>query len=109
MVKIISTVSLKPGYDPDETYRIWVKEHVPYVKSVYSGLQGYVIGRVLHSLSGGEFYGVAQLSYETLDDAIRAQNRTLVINPPDEFLRRTTDARRVIIQEEDVMGNLKLK
>ena len=49
MVKFISTFSLKPDYDPDETYQIWVKEHVPYVKKVMiPELRQYVIGRVLH-------------------------------------------------------------
>jgi hypothetical protein len=103
MIKLISTFALKPGYDPEETYQLWIKDHIPYVKKIMSPeLKGYVIGRVLHSLSGGEFYGTVQLSYSTLDDAKRAGNR-LITNPPDEFMKRITDIRRVIIDEKDVM------
>jgi len=103
MIKLISTFALKPGYDPEETHQLWIKEHIPYVKKLMSPeLKGYVIGRVLHSLTGGELYGTVQLSYSTLDDAMRA-GRRLIANPPDEFMKRITDIRRVIIDEKDVM------
>jgi hypothetical protein len=103
MIKLISTFALKPGYDPEETYQLWIKEHIPYVKKMMSPeLKGYVIGRVLHSLTGGEFYGAVQLSYNTLEDAKKAWSR-LFNNPPDEFTKRITDIRRVIIDEKDVM------
>jgi hypothetical protein len=102
MIKVISTFGLKPGYDPEETYQLWIKEHIPYVKkTMYPELKGYVIGRVVHSLTGGEFYGTVQLSYRTLDDAKKAWGR-LLANPPDEFTKRITDIRRVIIDEKDV-------
>lgn len=103
MVKLISTFCLKPGYDPEESYQLWIREHVPYAKKMMSPeLTGYVIGRVLYSLTGGEFFGAVQLSYKTLDDAIRAIGR-LLTNPPDEFMNRIKDLRRVIIEEENVM------
>ncbi len=103
MIKVISTFGLKPGYDPEETYQLWIREHVPYVKkTMQPELKGYVIGRVVHSLTGGEFYGSVQLSYQTLDDAKTAWDR-LLANPPDEFTKRITEIRRVIIDEEEVM------
>lgn len=101
MVKTISTLSLKPGYDPNETYQIWLKDHVPYVKRNSTGMKRYVIGRVVHNLTGGEFYGAVQITYETLEDAIRSGNNVWE-HGPDEFMKRTTNVRRVIIQEEDV-------
>jgi hypothetical protein len=101
MIKIISTLSLKPGYDPDETFELWIREHVPYVKSIYPKLEGYVIGRVLKSITGGEFYGAVQLSFSEARDAIR-DGKKIFANPPDEFMNRTTNVRRVVIQEADV-------
>jgi hypothetical protein len=103
MIKLISTFGLKPGFDPEETYQLWIREHVPYVKkTMHPELKGYVVGRVVHSLTGGEFYGAVQLSYNTLDDAKRAWSR-LLANPPDEFTKRITDIRRIIIDEKDIM------
>lgn len=103
MIKLISTFGLKPEFDPEETYQLWIKEHIPYVKkTMHPELKGYVIGRVLHNLTGGEFYGAVQLSYNTLEDAKKAWSR-LFNNPPDEFTKRITDIRRVIIDEKDVM------
>ena len=103
MVKVISTFGLKPGYDPEETYQLWIKEHVPYVKkTMHPELRGYVIGRVVQSVTGGEFFGAVQLSFETAEGAKRALNR-LLASSEDDFMRRITDFRRVIIEERDVM------
>ncbi len=103
MVKVISTFGLKPGYDPEETYQLWIKEHVPYVKkTLHPELRGYVIGRVVQSVTGGQFFGAVQLSFATVEDARRALNR-LLTGPEDEFMKRITDFRRVIIEERDVM------
>jgi len=103
MIKLISTFGLKPGYDPEETYQLWIKKHVPYIKKLMSPeLKGYVIGRVVHNPGKGEnFFGSVQLSYSTLDDALKAVAR-LLSNPPDEFMKRMADVRRVIIEEEDM-------
>ena len=104
MVKLITSFRLKPGFDPEETYQLWLKKHVPYVKTVMSPeLKGYVVGRVVHSPGkGDEYFGAVQLSYDTVEDAARALGR-LLSNPEDEFMQRVTDFRRVIIEEKDVM------
>jgi hypothetical protein len=104
MVKMVTSFRLKPGFDPEESYQLWLKKHVPYVKTVMSPeLKGYVVGRVVHSLAkGDEYFGVVQLSYDTVEDAVRALGR-LLSNPEDEFMQRMTDFRRVIIEEKDVM------
>jgi hypothetical protein len=102
MIKYVSIFRLKPGHDPEESYQLWVNEHVPYVKKMMPELKGYIVGKVVHEFSNGEFYGSVQLSYNTLDDAKTAWSRILA-NPPDEFMKRITDIRRVIIEEKDVM------
>ena len=102
MVKVISTFRLKPGFDPDENYQLWINEHVPFVKkTMHPELKGYVIGRVVHSMTGGEFFGAVQLSFDTVEDAKRALNR-LHTGPHDEFMKRINDFRRVVIEERDV-------
>jgi len=32
MVKFIAVIRIKPGYDPEETWQIWTKEHAPRTK-----------------------------------------------------------------------------
>jgi len=105
MVKYISIFRLKPGYDPQESYQIWMNEHVPYVKEVMSPeLTGYVVGRVVHDMTNEEkFFGSVQLSFENLDDAKKAWEK-MFNNPPDELYKRITDIRRVIIEETDVFS-----
>ena len=104
MVKLITTFRLKPGFDPDESYQLWINKHVPYVKKMMSPeLQGYIVGRVLHTPGKGEeFFGAVQLSFDTIEDSKRALNR-LLTGPEDEFMKRITDFRRVVIEERDVM------
>ena len=34
MLKRIRTFGVKPGYDPEETYQLWIKEPVPYSKKL---------------------------------------------------------------------------
>jgi len=102
MVKVISTFGLSEGYDPEETYQLWIREHIPYVKQrLHPELKGYIIGRVVHSLTGGEFFGSVQLSFESTKEAIRAYDRLLA--NPDEFTGRICNIRRIIIEEKDVM------
>jgi len=105
MVKYISIFRLKTGYDPQESYQIWMNEHVPYIKKVMSPeLTGYVVGKVVHDMTKGEkFFGSVQLSFQSLDDAKKAWNRVLD-DPPDELYKRITDIRRVIIEETDVFS-----
>jgi uncharacterized protein (TIGR02118 family) len=104
MFKLISTFGLKPGYDPEETFKLWKREHVPMIKKLmHPELKGYVIGRVVHSPGKGEkFFGSVQLSYSSQEDAMKAVNKLTSLQP-DEFMKRMADVRRVIIEEEDMM------
>lgn len=102
MISVISTFSLKQGYNPEETCNLWVEEHVPYVKKMLSPeLQGYVTGRVVQNLTGGDFFGSVRLSFRSTEDAARAFGRLL--GQPDEFINRICDIRRVIVEETNVM------
>jgi uncharacterized protein (TIGR02118 family) len=104
MVKLITTFRLKTGFDPDESYQLWINKHVPYVKETMSPeLKEYIVGRVLHTPGKGEeFFGAAQLYFDGVEDAKRALNK-LLTGPEDEFMKRITDFRRVVIEERDVM------
>lgn len=102
MVKLITTFRLKPGFDPEESYRLWIERHVPNVKErMRPELKGYIVGRVIYN-PGDEFFGAAQLSFDTIEDSKRALNR-LLTGTEDEFMKRIIDFRRVVIEEKDVM------
>ena len=103
MVKMISIFKLKPGFDPDDCYKLWKEEHTDYVKGkLKPELKKYVIGRVVNTPGGQiEDFGMAQLSFDDLDSALRALNRWWS-SPEDELKRRATDFRRWIIEEEEV-------
>jgi len=103
VVKYVSIFKLKAGADAEETDRVWMHEHVPYVKEVMSPeLTSYVVGKVVHDMTEGEtFYGSVQLGFRSLEDAKRAWDRMLA-KPPDRFYECITDIRRVIIEETDV-------
>jgi hypothetical protein len=59
MVKLITTLRLKPGFDRDESYQLWINKRIPYVKkTLHPELKGYVVGRVIHNpTKGDEFFG----------------------------------------------------
>lgn len=102
MVKLITTFRLEPGFDLEESYQLWIEKHVPNVKKrMYPELKGYVIGRVIHN-PRDEFFGAAQLSFDNIEDSKRALDK-LLNGPEDEFMKRITDFRRVVIEEIDVM------
>jgi hypothetical protein len=102
MVKLITTFRLRPGFDPEQSYQLWIEKHVPNVKKrMHPELKAYAIGRVVFN-PGEEFFGAAQLSFDTVEDSKRALNR-LLTGPEDEFMKRITDFRRVVIEERDVM------
>jgi uncharacterized protein (TIGR02118 family) len=102
MVKLITTFRLRPGFDPEESYQLWMEKHVPNVKKrMCPELKGYIVGKVIHN-PGEEFFGAAQLLFDSVEDSKRALNR-LLTGTEDEFMKRINDFRRVVIEERDVM------
>ena len=103
MVKLITIFKLKPGFDPDDCYKLWKEDHTEYVKGkLKPELKKYAIGRVVNTPGGQtEDFGIVQLSFEDLDSALSALNR-LWSSPEDEFMRRVPDWRRWIIEEEEI-------
>lgn len=104
MIRYLSTLRLKPGFDPEETYRLWEEVHVPWVKKEAAGLlKRYVISRIVSVFEGEpEFFGMAQLWFDDLDTGRRVMNQMLG-SPPDEFMVRVTDRRAVFVVEEKEM------
>ena len=100
MVRFLSTFRLKDGYDPDETYRIWLEIHAPAVKKRYAGLlKRYVISKITRaSEDDSDYFGMAQLWFDDLETAIKA--RKDAGTHTDEFTERITDSRRVIVLDE---------
>ena len=113
MVKVVSIFKLKPGFDPDDSYRLWLEEHTVYVKAkLKPELKKYLIGRVVTNLGEKveEFgFGVVELFFEDVDSALRAMNRLWSVPGQarhnveyDEFTRRIAVLRRAIIEEKEI-------
>lgn len=104
-VTYISFFELKPGYDPEETYQVWINAHVnPMMKLMKPELKGYVIGRVVENSLGGAFYGSVRLSFDSLEDCRSALGRLrkMQAGAPDEMMKRITNITCVKVEERDV-------
>ena len=104
MVKYLSSFRIKPGFDPDETYRIWLESHAPAFKEKYLGrLKKYVIYRIEGvSEADSDLYGMVEFWFDNIDEARKAIDdvKEDVRIRPDEFAQRITDFRRMFIIEE---------
>ena len=108
MVKYTSTFGIKPGYDKEESWRLWQEIHVPRVIEILKGLiTKYVIFRLENADPGGkpELFGGIELWYKDWDSARKGVKKMLGHNPDavDEYAKRVTDLRRVFVLEEKVV------
>lgn len=102
MVKFMGIFTLKPGNDPDEYHRLWKETHTRWaIEKLSPEMKSYTIGRVVGGFGNSGIYGVAQIEFESLDDANRAFAR-LIGSPPDRFLSGI-DVKRIIIEEEPIV------
>ena len=103
MVKFLAIITLKPEYDPDETWKIWVKEHAPVSKK---GLQPEVRKYTLHRVVGTmtektRIFGVAEMLFDDAASCQRAMSRNLA-KPLDEFRKRVAHVDRVVLEGVDL-------
>lgn len=103
MVKYMGIWSLKPGFDPDETFRLWREKHTVWSKAkLLPEAKKYTIARVIDTLGQTDIYGMSQIVFEDVESARRALNRVFS-SPPDEFMaERVTNIRKIIVQEEEI-------
>ncbi len=101
MVRYLSTFRLKPGFNPEETYKIWQEVHAPRVKKIIGKwLKKYTISRIAAaSADEPQFFGMVQLWFDDIDTA-RGAMAKLASTTPDEFQARVTDRRAVLVIEE---------
>jgi hypothetical protein len=98
MVKFLAVIRIKPGYDPDETWKIWVNEHAPVSKKGLSPeVRKYTLHRVVKTLSDSDVFGVAEMLFDDVASAERAMKRNLS-KPPDEFRKRIARVDRIILE-----------
>jgi hypothetical protein len=105
MVKYIATFGLKPGYDPDESWKIWQEVHVPVVVEWLKGLiTKYTTFRLRNVDASPELFGGIELCYKDVESAEKGIKKMLHFNPDamDKFTERVTNLRRVLIVEEKV-------
>jgi len=102
MVKFLAVIRIKPGYDPDETWKIWVNEHAPVSKKgLLPEVRKYTLHRVVKTLSDSDVFGVAEMVFDDAASAERAMKRNLS-KPPDEFRKRIARADRIILEGVEI-------
>ncbi len=103
MVKYVAFASLKPGADPDEAYRVWRDKHALFCKANFlPEAKRYTLNRVISTVEGEGFYGIAEVWFDDVESAERAMKRVLGA-PPDEFMTEwMTNYKRMFVQEEDI-------
>ena len=103
MVKFLTTFRLKPGFDREESYQLWKEEHVPkFVEMLKgTGARKYVVAKLLYATDGGtEFFGMAEIWYDNLEDAMNATQYS-VARRDSAFTERIMDMRRVYVLDEE--------
>jgi len=80
MVKFMGVIRLKPGYDPDETWKLWRTEHATNYKNLARPeLKQYTINRVIKTLNNSDIYGISESVFEDIpvDCGIRGDSAGL--------------------------------
>ena len=106
MVRYVSTFGIKPGYDPEESWRVWQEVHVP---AVIEGIKGLVTKYTIFRLENADpdgkpdLFGGVEFWYKDLDCARESLKRRKPSVLNDEFAKRIINLRRVYILEEKVV------
>jgi len=102
MVKFVGLIRLKPGYDPDETWKLWQEKHTVWAKtSLLPELKKYTINRVVETMGESDVYGFSEMIFEDAESCKRAFKR-LLSGPVDEVLPRF-EVERLILEYVDVL------
>ncbi len=104
--KFTAIFGLRPGIDPDETYRNWREDHALYAKKLtLPEVRKYNINRVIHRFGDipiEDIWGFAEFWFDDLESAQRAVERVQSAPPDEPHVKRITPAKRFIVQEEEV-------
>ncbi len=104
--KFNAIFGLKPGIDPDETYKMWREEHVLYAKNLMlPEVKKYNINRVIHRFGDvqiEDIWGFAEFWFDDMESAQRAVGRIQSAQPDEFHTQRITPAKRFIAQEEEI-------
>jgi len=102
MVKFLAVIRIKPEYDSDETWKIWVNEHASVSKKGLSPeVRKYTLHRVVKTLSDSDVFGVAEMLFDDVASCERAMKRNLA-KPPDEFRKRIASVDRIILEGVEI-------
>lgn len=101
MIKFVGLIRLKPGYDPEETWKLWQTKHTVWAKkSLLPDLKKYNINRVISTIGESNVYGFSEMLFEDVDSCKRAFKR-LLESTPDEVLPRF-QLERIMLEYVDV-------
>ncbi len=104
MIKYVSFGSLRPGADPEETWKYWHEKHLPWAMEKFlPEARRYTISRVVHLFGNNhDTYALAEVEFDDFESALRASQR-LVDAPPEGLLsKRLAAPKRMLVQEEEV-------
>ena len=104
MIKYLSSFRIKPEFDPEETYRIWVESHAPAFREKYAGrLKKYTIYRIQGvSEADAGLYGMVEFRFDDMETAKKVIDEVKqdISARPDGFAQRITDFRRMFVLEK---------
>lgn len=110
MVRYHGMFGLNRGFDPDETWEVWIKEHAPWArKLMLPEVRRYTIARVIYRFDDmadygiyDDIFGMTQIYFDDVESCKRAMNRILE-GPKDEFmLTRENNLRSIIMEEREI-------
>ena len=102
MVKFVSTFRLKPGFDREESFRLWHEVHTPRIVKILQGygLKRYIVSKVLSAPEAEpDFFGFVQIWFDNLENAKKGMEYVFS-HLTDAFSERITDTRRLFVVEE---------
>ena len=102
MIRSITLLKLRPGIDPEETWKYWREKHIFWARECpHPEAQKYTIARVVHCISEDDIYGLAEVWFDNMEEAIRTMKR-LAHTEPDELLGKRVIPTRIVLEEEEI-------
>lgn len=103
MVKFMAIMTLRPGADPDEAYKVWRESHAEWAKKLLlPEIKKYLIYRVTDKLNDNDVYGITEAWYDTREDALRAMGRLMKAKPDVLLSKYIFIPKRVLLSEEEI-------
>ena len=102
MIRSITLLKLRPGVDPEETWKYWREKHISWARErLHPEARKYIIARVVHRIGEDDIYGLAEVWFDNMEDAVKTMER-LAHTEPDELLGKRVIPTRIVLEEEEI-------